>query len=208
MKRFVLPALLVGVGLIALSACDGGDGATTPTATAPAGATAGPTSPPEPTDTPPSPTSAPAFEGTRGPLQKDVLYPEIALLTDVRTGRHDEGFDRVVFEFAGGSTSYIVEYVQPPITEDPSDLPVEIEGNAFLRVVFLSATAVDLSGATVRITCCASEITTGFPSLADLKNAGDFEATMLWVLGLREEVNFRVIELQNPYRIAIDVLHP
>lgn len=188
-----LAVLLLAAGLLVLAACDGGDSApAAPTAARPV----------------PSPTGMPPFEGTRGPVAKQVPSPRIAFLTDVRTGRHDEGFDRVTFQFDGGSTGYRIEYVQSPITEDPSDLPVNIEGNAFLRVVFFSATGVDISGPTPRFTCCASDITTGLPSLADLKQTGDFEATLSWVLGLSEEVNFRVEEFQNPYRIYIDVLHP
>jgi hypothetical protein len=141
-------------------------------------------------------------------VEKDVPSRQTAFLHDVRTGQHDDGFDRVTFEFEGGSTSYRVEYVQPPITEDPSDRPVDVEGNAFLKVVFFSATGVDLSGPTPRLSCCASEFTTGLPSLLDLRQTGDFEATLSWVLGLSEEVDFRVTELKGPYRIAIDVAHP
>ena len=31
---------------------------------------------------------------------------------------------------------------------------------------------------------------------------------MTWVFGLSEEVDFGVSELQDPYRIVIDVAHP
>lgn len=154
-------------------------------------------------------TSTPAaFQGSREFEYLRMLYPELAYLSDVRTGRHDEGFDRVTFEFEGGATGYLIEYVAPPITEDPSDLPVDIDGNAFLSVVFFSASAVDLSTDTPRVTCCVSLIMTGFPSLVDLKETGDFEATLSYVLGLSEEVDFRVGMLREPYRIYIDVAHP
>ncbi len=178
-------ALLMAAALIVFGACNGGD-------SAPAS---------------PSPTGAPPFEGSRGPVEKEVPDPEIAFLADVRTAQQG-GFDRVTFEFEDGSTGYRIEYVQPPITEDPSGRPIDIEGSALLRVVFFSATGVDLSGETPRVTCCASEVTTGLPSLIDLQQTGDFEATLSWVLGLREEVDFRVSELEDPYRIVIDVAHP
>lgn len=210
MRRYLPTALFAIVALAVLAACSG-DGATPsptetdvsfePTVIDPIGA------PPSATDT--VATSTPvAFDGTRGPEELQVPDPEVAYLSDVRTGRHDEGFDRVTFEFEGGATGYRIEYVDPPIIEDPSDLPVDIDGNAFLRVVFFSASAVDLSTDTPRVTCCVSVIMTGLPSLVDLKKTGDFEATLLYVLGLSEEVDFRVGTLQNPYRIYIDVAHP
>ncbi len=213
MRRYVPTALLTlfaTVALTVLAACNGdGSTPTTPTSDAiqpPPGPTVL-----ESTSTPPdsvATSTPPAFQGSRGPEELQVLDPEVAYLSDVRTGRHDEGFDRVTFEFEGGTTGYRIEYVGPPITEDPSDLPVAIGGNAFLRVVFFTASAVDLSTDTPRVTCCVSVIMTGFPSLVDLKETGDFEATLLYVLGLSEEVDFRVGTLQNPYRIYIDVAHP
>ena len=194
MKRLTLApattALLMTAAALVLAACNGG-GASGPDQ-------------PSPTD---APSSTTPFQGSRGPIEVRPESPETAFLTDVRTAEQD-GFDRVVFEFEGGSTGYLIEYVEPPIKEDPSDLPIDIAGNAFLRVVFLSGTGVDLMGEEVRITCCSSEFATGLPSLVDLQNAGDFEATMTWVFGLSEEVDFGVSELQDPYRIVIDVAHP
>ncbi len=213
MRRYLPTALFAFVAIVVLAACNGGDsGPATPT-TFEIRPPPGPTvldpigAPPGATDVPATSTP-PAFDGTRGLAELQVPDSEVAYLSDVRTGRHDEGFDRVTFEFEGGATGYRIEYVDPPITEDPSDLPVEIDGNAFLRVVFFSASAVDLSTDTPRVTCCVSVIMTGFPSLVDLKATGDFEATLSYVLGLSEEVDFRVGTLQNPYRIYIDVAHP
>ncbi len=140
--RFAIVAI---VALTVLAACNG-DGSTSATPTSDA-------IQPPPGPTVLEPTNIAPFEGTRGPEELQALYPEVAYLSDVRTGRHDEGFDRVTFEFEGGATGYRIEYVDPPITEDPSDLPVDIDGNAFLRVVFFSASAVDLSTETPRITC-------------------------------------------------------
>ena len=213
MRRYLPTALFAFVAIVVLTACSGGDSAPAIPTTFEIRPPPGPTVldpigvPPAATDT--VATATPGdFGGTRGLTELQLLDPEVAYLSDVRTGLHDEGFDRVTFEFEGGATGYRIEYVDPPITEDPSDLPVEIDGNAFLRVVFFSASAVDLSTDTPRVTCCVSVIMTGFPSLVDLKATGDFEATLSYVLGLSEEVDFRVGTLQNPYRIYIDVAHP
>ena len=213
MHRYLPTALFVLAAIVAFAACSGGDSTPAIPTTSEIRPPPGPTvldpigGPPVATDV--AATATPGdFEGTRGSEELRPLDPELAYLSDVRTGRHDEGFDRVTFEFEGGATGYRIEYVDPPIMEDPSDLPVAIDGNAFLRVVFFSASAVDLSTDTPRVTCCVSVIMTGFPSLVDLKETGDFEATLSYVLGLSEEVDFRVGTLQNPYRIYIDVAHP
>lgn len=189
MKPFAVPgrwiALLLTTGLLTFAACGGGSPATTATPT----------------------IAAAPFEETRGPVEKlgSVPVPPGALLVNVRTGRH-EAFDRAVFDFQGGLPGYRIEYVQPPIIEDPSGMPVQISGNAFLRVKFHVASANDpttgqptYSGPT--------EIFPNLPSLIELEAAGDFEGSLTWVLGLTEEVEFRVIELQDPFRVAIDVAH-
>jgi len=210
-RLYPAPAVLALSALLFLAACDEEEGApATPTATAAATAAVTPAiSPTAPAATEtPEPVPTGAFEGTRGPVEGCPGGTIVAFLTDVRTGRHDEGFDRVVFEFSDGIPCYRIEYVRPPILADPSGLEVEMDGAAFLQVRMESATAVDLSGATPRVTCCRSTITTGFPSLVDLEKIGDFEAVLLYVLGLSEEADFRVFELEDPGRIVIDVQHP
>ena len=187
--------LLVGAG------CGGGAPATptaapgeTPEATPPAALTA-------------TPILAP-FEGTRGPVEEEatVSVPPGALLVDISTGLH-EGFDRIVFEFEEGLPGYRIQYVEPPIRGEFSGLPVEIAGNAFLRVSFRSAAGFDPS--TGEPTYHGPlEIATGLPSLLEAEGTGDFEGVLTWVLGLAEEVDFRVLELEDPFRVAIDVAQP
>lgn len=132
--------------------------------------------------------------------------PPTALLVDVTTPLN-QGFDRIVFEFEEGLPGYSIEYVEPPITADPSDLPVEIEGGAFLRVRFDSAAGHDpLTGEPTYDG--PLEVATDLPSLLEMERAGDFEGVLTWVLGLEEEVDFRVFELAEPFRVIIDIVHP
>lgn len=123
---------------------------------------------------------------------------------DVRTARHD-GFDRIVFEFSGNPPDYRLEYIEPPIVADPSGLPIEIAGDAFLWVRFEPANAHDDDG---NPTFSTGELTPGLPALLEVERIGDFEAVVSYVLGLSEEVDFRVAALDEPYRLAIDVEHP
>ena len=204
-----LPAIGVFIAVVfafLFVACDDGDEeapAATPTATGEAATATSPAATPPTPGTTPTPT--PPFQGTRGPVEKaGAVAPPVPLLMHVRTGEH-EGYDRITFEFEGERPGYRVEYVQPPITQDPSDLPVEIAGNAFLQIRLESAAAHNDSG---EQTVDVRELTPGLLSLLEAEQIGDFEGVVTWVLGLSEEVNFRVGELSNATRIYVDVLHP
>jgi len=204
--------VMLVAGLLAAAACGGGQPSVnthTPTSQ--------PTSLPTPTVTPSLTTASPVlaatpqstpFHGTREPIESQgtVPVPPGALLADVRAARHD-GFDRLVFEFKVGVPGYRIEYVQPPILEDASGLPVQIEGNAFLQVRFHVAAAHDPD--TGKPTYSGPlDIASGLPSLLEVKQTGDFEGYLTWVLGLAQEVDFRVSELGDPFRLVLDVAHP
>lgn len=189
---------LLALGLLA-SACGGGGGTATPTP-------AGKKPPPSPGAGLTALPSAAAFRGARIPVERRAVSTGVALLEDVRTGQH-EGFDRIVFEFQGGIPSYRVEYVEPPILEDASGLPVEIEGEAFLRVRFQGAAGHDPSSGEPTYQG-PQEIAVGLPTLLEAQRTGDFEGTLTWVLGLAREVDFRVSNLQDPFRVVVDVAHP
>ena len=134
-------------------------------------------------------------------------------LTDVRVGAHD-GFDRIVFEFAepkpnpagnGGIPYYEIRQAKPPFTQDPSDLPLDVFGDAFVQLVVQGATGYDFDG---NPTYGGSRLLTpGFGTLAEAAQAGDFEATLSWVLGLSRPTCWDVQELHNPDRLVIDFHH-
>jgi len=148
-----------------------------------------------------APTAVP-FQGSREPVNVPARpAPFTPKLVDVRTGRH-LGFDRVVFEFVGAVPGYRVEYVQPPILGDASGLPVDIASTVLLRVRFFPAAAHDDSG---QATFGMRELSPGFSTLLEVKQAGDFEGVLTWVLGLSRGQDFAVYELTNPFRIVIDV---
>ena len=200
-----LTVLLIAIGLLLLAACAGNggdDGAATPRATM--GATAQPTSPP-PAATVPEPTGASAFAGSRGRVDvPGPAAPPVLELVDVRTGLH-EGFDRVVFEFLSDVPAYRLEYVQSPITDCASGMPVTIAGDDFLQMRMTPAAAHDEQG---NVTFGTTELTPGLPTILEVESTCDFEGEVTWVLGLSEEVDFNVFFLTDPYRLVIDVSHP
>ena len=131
----------------------------------------------------------------------------VALLTDVRMARH-EGYDRIVLEFRGdGLPEWRIEYVDPPILEDASGEEVEIEGDAFLQILMFGASGFDMETVTESYTgpdeLEGSDF--GMGVVQELERTGDFEAVLTWVVGLSDEVDFRVLTLENPSRLVIDV---
>lgn len=201
-------AVLLGAALLAILAftsdCgdddDDGDPGT-PTATAAANGT--PTGQPTATAAG-SPTEAP-FSGGRDPVEKAApSVPPVAIQVDTRYAEHGD-YDRVVFDFEENSPGYVVEYVDPPIVADPSGLDVEIDGSAFLQVRFLGAQAHDEAGNT---TVDQLEIKPGLGTVVEIERTSDFEGQVVWVLGLTEELDFRVIDLTDPPRVAVDIGHP
>jgi hypothetical protein len=207
----VFPALLLGLALALIVACgDDEEDVDTPTPTSP---TSSVTSTPEPS-TCPAPTAAPgaspeptpAFEGSRDPVDvPGPSVPPVAILVDVRYACHD-GFDRVVFDFRDNMTGYRIEYVEPPIAADGSGEPLDIEGEAFLYVRFHVAQAHDDAGDSTYTG--PREITPGLESVTEMEMAGDFEGYVTWGIGLPEELDVRVLPLEDPFRVAIDVAHP
>lgn len=182
--------------------------ATTPAAT-PAATPAG--TAPSPAASPAAETAAPAdeqagraaedFAGTVGKTEKEGGGAP-ALLRAVRTASR-EGFERVVFEFAGARVpGYRVEYVDRPVRQCGSGEPVPVAGDAWLRVRLAPANAHTEAGeATVQDRARRLD----YPNLKELKILCDFEAEVEWVLGLASPARYRVLELTSPARLVIDV---
>lgn len=154
---------------------------------------------PEPGD-----TSAATFEGTAGAIDKNRANMKPAVLTRVRTGKH-EGFDRVVFEFAGNAVpGYHVEYVDKPVRNCGAGEVVPLAGQGFLLIRMQPAQAHTEAGvATIK----DRESAPNLPIIKELKLICDFEADVQWVAGLTSPNRYRVLELSNPARLVVDVRH-
>lgn len=202
-RMFLLAVLVAALPLAAACGANDDDETTTPSTTA--NAQASPTG--EPSLTPgASATTGVPFEGTTEPttVEKPPTIPPI-LLVDVRVGKQAEGYDRIVFEFDSAVPSYKIEYVVPPIQLCGPGFDADIEGDAMLSVVMRQVDAHDQSG---QRTVPATELKPAYPAMVEAEQTCDFEATVEWGVGLTAEVPYRVTELQNPPRLAVDVLHP
>ena len=127
-----------------------------------------------------------------------------AQITDVRVGTHDD-YDRVTFEFASGIPQTVVRGVIGPFYADPSGLPLDVAGTAFLEVSMNGGTKVTPDGA---ITYAGpTNFEPDFDQLVQLVQGGDFEALSTWLLGLDGGNCYRVFTLTSPSRLVIDIEH-
>ena len=153
-----------------------------------------------------SPTDEP-FSGARTPVQVEGTPGIIqAHLKEVRAAKHST-FDRFTLEFDIAPPGYKVEYVTPPILADPSGKEVTIDGTAFLQITIQGAVANYLTTGDTAYTG-PNELKPGLPNLVEAELTGDFEAVLTWVLGVNEEADFRVLTLDGPPRLVVDVGHP
>jgi hypothetical protein len=193
--------------LLALSACGDDDEETSspsasPSETTTRSRTATPGGSASPTDEP--------FSGGRDPVQVVATGPTQSQLRDVRAAKHTT-FDRFTLEFDSEPPGYKVpgykvEYVEPPILADPSGQEVTIDGTAFLQITIQGAVADYLN--TDDPYTGPGELKPGLPNLVEAELTGDFEAVLIWVLGVNEEADFRVLMLESPPRLVVDVGHP
>ncbi|HEV2871858.1 MAG TPA: hypothetical protein VG409_10590 [Actinomycetota bacterium] len=145
-----------------------------------------------------TPGRAPAPFGTE-PVERDRPARPAPELRSVR-GDERDGYDRVVFTFEGSMPGYRVRYV-PQVT-GAGGRRVSLRGTAFLEVAFEPARARDPDGTP---TFPAATITPSFPELRQVRFAGDFEGQVSFGLGVAGRGGFRVSELRNPTRVAVDV---
>ncbi len=127
-------------------------------------------------------------------------------LTDVRVG-HQPGFDRVVFEF-GQETSALDDVPLFHIERATSftaisGQPVAVQGAAHWSVRIEGASIADRNGNLVYKGPRDLDPTTTL--VRDVKQIEDFEAQMIWAIGLAQLECPRVTTLRSPLRLVIDL---
>jgi hypothetical protein len=150
----------------------------------------------------PSASAEPAFLGTAGVVDvKRERAP--SLLKALRVAEHEQ-YDRVVFEFHGGVPGYHIEYVDRPVRDCGAGEVRVIAGDAWLEIRFFPANAHDEQG---RATVRERELHPKLANLQEIERTCDFEAVVTWVLGVKSPNHYRVLELTDPPRLALDVKH-
>jgi hypothetical protein len=162
-----------------------------------------------PTSGAPVPTTEPVASDELEDFTCDLPIVEdgsvaVANIVDVRVGTHD-GYDRVVFEFEQGTPELTLDRAEPPFNADGSGLPIEVDGESFLGIVMRGGTKQTESGTSSYDG--PTDIAPGFPTLVHLVEGGDFERQSTWYLGLTDEACVRLLLLDGPPRLVIDVEH-
>jgi hypothetical protein len=201
--------LVVGLMAVILVACGpAAGGSASPSITA-SPSEAEPTVPSQASPTP-TPTSSAEPTDDLGafscdlPIEGDGTVTR-AQITDVRVGTH-AGYDRVVIEFDEGIPPFTLDEATPPLLADPSGMQMHVEGNAFWSLVLQGGTRLALDGSLSYDG--RTDFTPDFPVLAELVEAGDFEAVSSWYIGLHQPSCARVLTLTDPSRLVIDIKHP
>lgn len=126
-------------------------------------------------------------------------------ITGVRTGRHED-FDRVVLDLTGDEPQlgWFARLVDEAL-EDPSGLPLDVEGERFLQlgVAGISWTVESpdrYDGGPVQ--------GQGTEVVTEVVFGALFEGQQQILVGLREDSDYRIFPLSDPARIVIDVRHP
>lgn len=156
-------------------------------------------------DTVASPGPAPADTAwTVGVVDVDRDGRGVAVLLDVRVAAHED-FDRIVLDFGDANApGYHIEYVDRPVRACGSGEPVPLPGDAWLMIETRPAAAHDEQGyATVQNRDMAVDL----PVIERFRSICDFEAVVAWVAAVRTPNRFRVIELDSPTRLIVDIRH-
>ena len=163
-------------------------------------------SPPAATTSAPTATPCAVQNGSQD-AQRSENMPPTSPLTDVRY--NDEGCPQVAFEFRDDQPGYVIEYASPPFTECGSGEPVPTEGwgaSAFLRVRLEPSGTADLSQESAPQTYEGRrDIEVDGTVLKRLRVICDFDAVLEWVVGLDARHDFRVLTLDSPSRILIEI---
>jgi hypothetical protein len=200
---------------ITLGAC-AGPGATPAISVGPGSGT--PAASVAPASAAPSEAGSPTASASPEPIPSEDLGPfscdlpivkpgtaAVANIVDVRTGTH-AGYDRVVFEFEQGTPELTLDRAAPPFTEDASGLPLTVKGESVLRLTMRGGTKQTDAGTSSYDG--PTDLAPGHRALVHLVEGGDFERQSTWYLALTAEVCGRVLLLDDPPRLVIDVEHP
>lgn len=207
------PAIVSVAALVLLAGCAGDDGSGG--AGAPAGVASGAPSSVAPSPAPSSsapapsgPSSAPAPE----PTTSLVPFPaDTALDAEKPSGGQldlvsirvapQQGYDRVVFEFAGtGQPGWFVQYVDQTRADASGD-PVPVKGQAFLE---LGISSIDMTKPGLN-KIGDPALPTGLGVVRDVVSSVTFEAQYQAFIGTSKKVPFRVTRLADPPRVVVDV---
>ena len=150
------------------------------------------------------------FQGSRPGATVFATGGEVMNLTDVDAGDH-QCFERVTFDFKPedgnpGFMSYEIAYRNGPF-RDTAGRTIPVAGNAFLVVRVEPGRTANLSGDTPVVTYTGPRsIKPGnTEAIREVRFIEDFEANMVWVIGLDSARSFGAVEFNEDDQLVVDV---
>lgn len=145
------------------------------------------------------------FDGATAPVTIPLDTAQTMLLTGV-TVEHDDGVDRVTFDFRGEGVPLVDAQYVDEVRADGSGEPVEVEGSAYLQIRMEPASTADLSGEEVERTYTGPDRVRGeTTAVTEVVRTGDFEANLTWVIGVRTTAEFRISATRSPARVVVEL---
>jgi hypothetical protein len=108
-----------------------------------------------------------------------------------------------VFDFVPKGTDipgYTITYADAPFTTDGSGAPVDVTGNAFVKVRIAPGYGYDFVNAKPTYMGSKSVRVTGANHVQSIVETGDFEGVLNWVIGLDGKRPFSVEATATPKR--------
>jgi hypothetical protein len=103
---------------------------------------------------------------------------------------------------------HTVGYQPLPARQDASGKEISLPGaSTAIKIVLTPATADGWSDSTRTYFGPSTVTAANTASVTEAKAAGDFEAVLTWVVGLRAKVPLRVLVLDGPPRLVVDFQH-
>lgn len=142
------------------------------------------------------------------PRSREHTSGELIYVKNVRAAKN-KNFDRVVFEFSGQQLpNYRVEYLKSRFYQGEAErVRIKNAGNSFVQVEFFT---IPTSEEQLKFTEAKDFRPKGrlrMPAVQSVTDMGLFEGFYDFVIGVGARKPFRVIELSNPARLAIDFKH-
>ena len=125
-------------------------------------------------------------------------------LVDIRAA-HYPGYDRLVFEFAGGRPDKATARWVRQLRLDPSGKNAHVQGDAFIKIRFQGALAHDPEPP-AEPTLWPTRRAFDLPNIAHVVVLGDYEGEVSLGVGLMKRTKIlKRIQLGKPYRFVIHV---
>jgi hypothetical protein len=144
---------------------------------------------------------------TTNPRSREHTSGELIYVKTVRAAKNND-FDRVVFEFEKKIPNYRVEYLKSRFYEgEAGRVRIKSAGDSFVQVEFFTIPTSEEQLKFIEAKGFRPKGRLRMPTVQSVTDMGLFEGFYDFVIGVGSRRPFRVIELSDPARLAIDFKH-